>query len=248
MLNELLADETITSDDLTKGKLKDKEGFTEAFKEWSVMFYGSRNPGYKEFITAFKNGAEKFHGAGFKTAGDLMADQKKAEDIEKTAEADRLKKIADEAKVKIAQRKEEVKIADRIRKIQGGKSEIFKVRSSDAFVSQTYPELEIAYATSKNLGKPLDIQPISKKDWEKEFSAKNLSDKNKNPGTGKIAGQNSYDDYVKDFGILKSTLEANTSDKAKVDEILNRPKQTTKQTNTHTSKQTSEQSSAQLIN
>jgi hypothetical protein len=230
MLNELLADETITSDDLTKGKLKDKEGFTEAFKEWSVMFYGSRNPGYKEFITAFKNGAEKFHGAGFKTAGDLMADQKKAEDIEKTAEADRLKKIADEAKVKIAQRKEEVKIADRIRKIQGGKSEIFKVRSSDAFVSQTYPELEIAYATSKNLGKPLDIQPISKKDWEKEFSAKNLSDKNKNPGTGKIAGQNSYDDYVKDFGILKSTLEANTSDKAKVDEILNRPKQTTKQT------------------
>ena len=238
MLNELLKDETITSDDLTKGKLKDKEGFTEAFKEWSVMFYGSRNPGYKEFITAFKNGTEKFHGAGFKTAGDLATDQKKAEDIEKVAEAEKLKKIADEAKVKIAQRKEEVKVADRIRKIQGGKSEIFKVRSSDANYSQTYPELEIAYATSKNIGKPLDIEPISKKDWEKEFSAKNLSDKNKNPGTGKIAGQTSYEDYVKDFGILKSTLEANTSDKAKVDEILNRPKQTTKKTPSSTSSPT----------
>ena len=235
MLNELLKDETITSDDLTKGKLKDKEGFTEAFKEWSVMFYGSRNPGYKEFITAFKNGTEKFHGAGFKTAGDLAADQKKVEDIEKVAEAEKLKKIADEAKVKIAQRKEEVKVADRIRKIQGGKSEIFKVRAYDANYSHTYPELELAYATSKNLSEPLDIQPISEKDWENEFSAKNLSDKTKNPGTGKIAGQTSYEDYVKDFGILKSTLEANTSDKAKVDEILNRPKQTTKKAPSSTS-------------
>ena len=222
MLNELLADETITSDDLTKGKLKDKEGFTEAFKKWSVMFYGSRNPGYKEFITAFKNGTEKFHGSEFKTAGDLAADQKKAEDIEKTEQAENLKDTARKAKEKFAQRKEEVQVADRIRKIQGGKSEIFKVRASDANYSETYPKLELAYATSKNIGKPLDIEPISKKDWEKEFSAKNLSDKNKNPGTGKIAGQNSYDDYVKDFGILKSTLEANTSDKAKVDEILNR--------------------------